>query len=106
MNVGKAVRQARRRVGLSQRELAERTGLPQSTVARIESGLVDPRTSTVVKLLAACGEQLEALPRIGEGIDRTLITSLLALSPEDRMRQGETSANSLKRFMADVRRGT
>ena len=85
MNIGVAVRRARRRVGLSQRELAERTGVPQSTIARIESGFVDPRTGTVGKLLAACGEELEAVPKLGTGIDRTLIRSQLARTADERL---------------------
>lgn len=32
------LREARRSAGLSQRALAEKAGVPQSTVARIESG--------------------------------------------------------------------
>jgi transcriptional regulator with XRE-family HTH domain len=39
---------------LSQRELAERAGLPHSTVARIESGATnDPAVSTLQRILAA-----------------------------------------------------
>jgi predicted transcriptional regulator len=37
---------ARHRAGLTQRELAERAAVPQSTVGRIEAGLVDPRVGT------------------------------------------------------------
>ncbi len=104
MNIGATVRHARRRSGLSQRELADRTGVPQSTIARVESNFVDPRTSTVVKLLAACGEELEAVRRLGEGIDRTLIRPLLDLTPQQRLTLAEADANNLGDFLARVRR--
>ena len=41
---------ARKSSGLSQRELAQRCGLPQSTVGRIEAGLVVPNILTVAKI--------------------------------------------------------
>jgi transcriptional regulator with XRE-family HTH domain len=44
--------------GVSQRELAERAGVPRSTLDRIEAGTTDPRLSTVTRLLAAVGFEL------------------------------------------------
>src|SRR5688572_15581468 len=79
------VRWARRRAGLSQRELAERAGVPQSTLARIESGAVDPRVGTVRALLRACEMDLEALPAPGIGVDVTLIDSHLRMTVDERM---------------------
>ena len=59
--------------------------VPQSTVGRIEAGLVDPRASTLRALLRACGEDLEVLPLLGIGIDRSQIRERLALSPRERI---------------------
>lgn len=56
-----------------------------STVARIESGVTDPRTRTLAALLDLCGEELVATPALGRGVDRTLIRPLLALSPDERL---------------------
>ncbi len=50
------LRAARKRAGLTQRELARRTGMPQTTIARIETGQTDPRVDTLNRLLAGCGE--------------------------------------------------
>jgi transcriptional regulator with XRE-family HTH domain len=52
------LRTERRRAGLTQRELGERTGVPQSTIARIETGQTDPRASTLNALLVGCGRTM------------------------------------------------
>ena len=45
------LRARRERLGIRQTELAERAGISQSMVARIEAGSVDPRTSTIRKIV-------------------------------------------------------
>ncbi|PZF88779.1 GNAT family N-acetyltransferase [Micromonospora endophytica] len=53
------LRALRRQADLSQRELASLSGVPQSTVARIESGqAADPRFQTVQRLVRAAGGAL------------------------------------------------
>ena len=95
------VRQARRRRGLTQRELAQEAAVSQSTVARIESGTMDPRASTLQKLLRACGEDLEAQPLMGVGIDRSLIRAALERSPRERIQM----AADMSHFVDRLRRG-
>jgi len=58
MTGGQFVLEARRRAGLSQRQLATRTGVSQSEIARIESGVVAPPFERVVRLVRACGFDL------------------------------------------------
>ena len=58
MTGGQYVLEARRRAGLSQRQLATRTGLSQSEIARIESGIVASSFERVVRLVRACGFDL------------------------------------------------
>lgn len=82
---GRMVRYTRRRAGLTQRQLATKAGIPQETIARIEKGRVDPRIGTVDRLLEACEFGLEAMPRLGIGIDRPQIRERLALSPAERL---------------------
>ncbi|MEX2406233.1 MAG: helix-turn-helix domain-containing protein, partial [Actinomycetota bacterium] len=73
-------------VKLSQRALARLAGVPQPTVARIESRAVVPRVDTLDRLLRACGKDLELVARAGTGLDRTLIRERLRLSTAERAR--------------------
>jgi uncharacterized protein len=96
----KLVRRARHRAGLSQRELAARTGIAQPTIARIERGQASPRFDTVVRLLAACGYELDLVPRLeGAGVDRSAIRELLSLAPEERLRRAGVEARNLDRLL-------
>lgn len=53
-----------------QEAIAKRMGTSQSAVARLESGAVDPRVSTLVRYLAALGLQLTWRPsRLSENVD-------------------------------------
>jgi len=98
------VRWARRRAGFTQRGLAERAGVPQSTVARIESGAVDPKVGTLRALLRACEMDLEAMPTIGRGIDVSLIREELRRSPRERLDYGTAAAAGMDRLLRAVRR--
>jgi hypothetical protein len=100
---GTILRYARRRAGLTQRALAERAGVAQPAIARIERGSVSPRIDTLLPLLAAAGFDLEIAPRIGEGVDRTLIRSSLARTPEERIRSATVAARNLDAFTQAVR---
>ncbi|MEM2739539.1 MAG: CBS domain-containing protein [Candidatus Bathyarchaeia archaeon] len=48
---GEAIRRLRKRAGLTQKELAERAGVSQSLISRIERGSVDPKLSTLQAVL-------------------------------------------------------
>lgn len=50
--------------GLTQRQLAELTGIKQPVIARFERNQTDPQLSTVIKILFALGKTMEvvALP--------------------------------------------
>lgn len=98
------LRAARRRAGLSQRELARRAGVPQSAVARIENGTVVPRVDTLDRLLAICGEGLEAVARKGIGIDRSLIRERLKRTPRQRLEEAAQASEGFARMRGRGRR--
>ena len=50
---GGYLRQWRKTLGLTQAQLAEESGLTQSVIAKVELGTVDPRASTLRRLIAA-----------------------------------------------------
>lgn len=105
MNVSRLIRHARRRAGLTQRELAAASGVPQSTIARIELGRLVPRVDTLDRLLRAMGLSLEAEPAIGTGVDRTQIRELLRLTPGERARLAAADAAALLPLDRSTRRG-
>ena len=110
MDIGTALRRARTRAGLSQRGLAAATGVAQPTIARIERGHEEPRVGTLRVLLAACGHRLDVSPAGGEGIDRTVIRQLLALSPAQRAELAAREGRALEAIpigaLAEARRRT
>ncbi len=77
--------------------------MPQSQIAKIESGAVVPRVDTLDRLLEVCGEGLESLPRPGIGLDRTLVSELLSLDPRDRLRRADEEARRTARRLAAAR---
>ena len=57
-STGELLREARRRAGLSQAELAERAGVTQSVVSEYEAGKRQPAVPTLARLVAATGHEL------------------------------------------------
>lgn len=56
--LGADIRRARQQAGLTQAELADRTGTTQSVVARWERGAVEPRITTLGRISDALGGRL------------------------------------------------
>lgn len=88
MDAAHLLNAARRGAGLTQRELAARSGIPQSAIARIERGHQNPRATTLHRLLDACGFELRLAPKRGQDEDRTLIAAWLDMSPAERVAHG------------------
>jgi transcriptional regulator with XRE-family HTH domain len=59
MDAGQLLREARRRAGLTQAELASRAGTTQSAIARIERGASSPSFERLRSLIHLCGLELE-----------------------------------------------
>jgi transcriptional regulator with XRE-family HTH domain len=62
------VRQVRRRLDLSQRQLAVRAGVPKSTVADLEAGHVVPNLRTLGLVLEVAGMRLEVVDLTDEPV--------------------------------------
>jgi transcriptional regulator with XRE-family HTH domain len=60
--VGKTVRWARKRAGMTQHDLAVAAHMPQSTITRVEAGSVTPMAATLIELLRATGHELTVEP--------------------------------------------
>lgn len=105
------LREARLHAGLSQRDLAARAKMPQSSVGRIEAGLVSPSFATLSRVLAAAGFELVAQVRplpvtdavvdaYKKNIDRTLLRENLTKTAEERV----ASLQALVRLADEARR--
>ena len=101
---GRMVRYSRRRTGLTQRALSAKAGIPQETIARIERGRTDPRVGTLDRLLEACEYGLEALPRLGIGIDRPQIRERLDLAPGLRLERALREDEVMVEFRRHLRK--
>jgi transcriptional regulator with XRE-family HTH domain len=79
------IREARLRAGLSQQELAVKSGKDRTVIARWEQGVVAPSIDTLVELLRSCGYDipLELVP-YDPGRDER-IREIQMLSPERRV---------------------
>ena len=62
LNCGALIRDARRRHGLDQAELARRAGTAQPAISRIERNAISPTIDTLNRLLEATGETLTITP--------------------------------------------
>ena len=94
MDVGGLLREARRRHGLTQKQLAIRARTSQAAISRIERGLVSPTVETLAKLLAMMNEELVLdSESIDWGHDLTLIQANLELDVDQRLAQAEAYAD-------------
>ena len=50
MNIGSAIKSARKKAGLTQYELAERVGITQTSLSQIENGAINPSPKTQKKI--------------------------------------------------------
>jgi len=95
---GQLLREARKRHGVSQQQLAMRAGTTQSAISRIESGGVSPTVDTLWELLYLVGEDLELSSQVREsGVDLTLNHQNLRHAPAQRVAQGLAFADFVRR---------
>ena len=102
MKGGTLVREARRRAGLTQAELAERLGTTQSAIARLEGGGSEPSFERVVEAVRVCG--FEFVPQLNEADESvwSVASTNLGLTPEARVRK-HRSALRFRKALSSVR---
>ncbi|MEX0755357.1 MAG: helix-turn-helix transcriptional regulator [Actinomycetota bacterium] len=79
------VREARRRAGLTQADLADRAGTTQSAIARLERGGSAPSLEHIVDLVRSCGLDLRVRLVDLDDDDWALARQNLALDPDERV---------------------
>jgi transcriptional regulator with XRE-family HTH domain len=84
---------ARLRAGMSQRQLAEALGLPQSSIARWESGAREPTIESLVQAVRACGLDISASLFAMDRSNDAFIWELLDETPAERLRRQVAAAN-------------
>lgn len=97
------LRAARLAQGLSQRQLGERIGLPQSNVARLESGNTDPGLSKIIELARALDLDLQLIPRKAlPTIQGAMRANALAIDPHDATSRAIQSIMNLGETLARI----
>jgi len=75
------IKALRKKARLTQQELAKKAGVSQSLIARIESGTVNPRLSTLIRIMKALEEYVES-EIIAEDI---MSQPLIYASPDEKI---------------------
>ena len=97
-NVGIAIKTIREQKGLSQNQLAKKSGISQSAISSIESTTKSPSIDTVFEIASALGISITDLLSVSDGInkekptvsdgglDEELVNLLVDLSPPEVQR--------------------
>lgn len=99
---GDLVREARRRAGLTQRELAERAGTTQSAIARLERGRSSPSLDTVRRLVRLCGLDLEVMLVEADNSDVAQAGAMLSMTVEERADHHDVLVETLLDMQREV----
>ncbi len=87
----KELQDLRKKVGLTQAELAEQVGISQSLVARIEMGKVNPSIATLKRILSVIERQKKTHSSLGDLLKwkarSTKLNPLIWVSPDDKVRR-------------------
>lgn len=95
---------AREDAGLSQRELAERAGVAQSEIARIESGNREPSIPTLQRILAGAGRELRFRLTPLEDHDQVLVARQAQRSASQKKSASTRHAHNVAQFAANSKR--
>ena len=97
---GELIREARKRAGLTQQDLAEGLGTSQPVIARWESGATSPSVRRVVEAIRACGLDLSVRLVTFDDQHEVLIDRNLRLTPLGRLRQQVDTRAGIEKLLA------
>ncbi len=100
MRGGEIIKEARRRAGLRQRELAERLGTTQSVITRWERGQRSPTFETLVRAVRACGLDLAVSLGPPDPDHDLFLRENRKLDPATRLRQMTQQSAGLDELLA------
>lgn len=95
---------AREESGLSQRELAERAGVAQSEIARIESGNREPSIPTLQRIVAGAGLEIRFRLAARDDHDQVLTARQAGRSATLKASAAARHANNMEQFAANSKR--
>ena len=95
------LRAARERKGLSQRELSQKVGLPQSHISKIENGTIDLRLSSLVALAHVLDLEPTLVPRKAVSAVQSIIRSSTKASGES-YKNRRMAQRALKNFQETI----
>jgi transcriptional regulator with XRE-family HTH domain len=99
------IRKARADAGMSQAEVAERAGMTQSAIARLERSGANPTISTLATVIAATGHRLIlATEPHRPSVDEAQLLERLAMTPAQRLATFTASSHHLGRMARLARR--
>ncbi len=79
------LREARRRAGLTQQQVADRADVSQSLIARIEAGRVSPSFDRLLSLVRTCGFDLDIRVVALDEDAWSMVEQGARLSPDERL---------------------
>ncbi len=98
------VRESRRRAGLTQTELAERSGTTQSAIARLEGGRGHPTLQRISELARACGLEVHVRLVPPDDPDWETVEANLRLLPAERVAKSLGAGRLAEELQAAGRR--
>lgn len=94
------IREARKRRGMTQAQLAALAGTTQSAIARLESGRTAPSFDDVVRYLRLMDLDLDLMLVERDDSDWSLAVPLLSLTPEQRLAHHDDVVRGLEELRA------
>ena len=87
------LKMARKAMGLSQRELANKLGIPQSHLSKIEGGSVNLKLTSFVEMARGLDLEVMLIPRQKISLVKSLIASQTAIKGSDEIKPAYTLDN-------------